>query len=77
VAAADCGNVEVYCEFLKHIIRVVIAIKTYSELLTAAAVKDHVDVFRDLLKTGACMKVPKKCGSAPFITAARTGICRY
>ena len=56
LAAADCGNVaetQRSCGF---------AIEKYSEFLTAAAVKGHIDDSRDLLKTGHSMKVSKKHG---------------
>jgi ankyrin repeat protein len=39
LAAADSGNVEVFCELLKHSACVVIVIKKCSELLKAAAEK--------------------------------------
>ena len=77
LAAADCGNVEGFCKFPKHSDHVVFAIEKYSELLTAAAVKDHIDDSRELLKTCHLMIVSKKHGWAPFIIAARTGIWRY
>jgi ankyrin repeat protein len=75
LAAAD--SVEVFCEFLKCHACVVIANKKCSELLKAAAEKCHVDVVCELLKIGANVRVSKKQGRAPFITAARTDIWRY
>jgi hypothetical protein len=60
-AAADSGQVEVFCEFLKHSACVVTAIKECPELLKAAAEKSHV-VVHELPKIGICVKVSKKCG---------------
>jgi len=46
LAAAGSGHVEAFREFLKHRTCVVIAIKKCSELLKAAAEKNHVQVVR-------------------------------
>jgi hypothetical protein len=62
LAAADSGQVEVFCELLKHSACVVIVIKKCSELLKAAAEKNHVGVVCELLKIGASVKVSKKRG---------------
>ena len=62
LAVAYCDNVEVFCKFLKHNASVVFAIEKYCVLLTAAAVKGHLNVVRELLKAGAYMKVPKQHG---------------
>jgi hypothetical protein len=44
---------------------VFIAIKKFSELLKAAAIKGHVDVVHDLLKIDVSVKVSKKHVRAP------------
>ena len=62
LAAVDSGHVEVLRELLKHRACVIIAIKKYSELLKAAAVKSYIVVFCELLKIGDSVKVSQKHG---------------
>ena len=62
LAAADSGNVEVFCELLKHCAFVVIAIEKCSELFKAAAAKSHVVVVHELLEIGFSAEVSKKHG---------------
>jgi len=59
LAAGDSDHLEVFGDFLKHRICVVIAIGKCSEVLKAAAVKSHVDVVPELLKIGSSVKISK------------------